>query len=257
MSKFTRFFERNFITILTVISVVVTIFILVIYFPFLKFDSVTAANFFGNIVGGIISGVIVALALTLVSNIEERKRMIDESKTSLSQLRQLWFEYSKDLIEKLKLSLRPDKNLTSFSEQERQIKIKVDYLLQDFSSSKSKLKEVLSKLSFLEYNDFVHRLSNYGKVKKDFGDKVPKDLSSILSELYSLTEKVSDHYNVIYGKYVSGTTYSENKQAIVFSGKTTEKEVLQELLSQDSDLIVSSFKKIVEVKSYLEEIGQG
>ncbi len=254
MSSVSRFFEKNFITIFGSLTVVVTIGVLIIYFPYLKFDSVTAANFFGNIVGGIVSGVIVALALTWVSNIEEKKRKFEDSKSVLVQLKQLLYEYSKDLIEKLNVSIRPEPGTTSFQGQEKEIKNKVNYFLEEFSSSKSKFKLVLSKLSFLEYGDFMHRLSNYGKLKKDFGERVPSDLSLLLSDLNVLTDKISNHYNTVYGKYVSGTNYNAGKQVIVLSGKVTEKDVLQELFSQDSDLIMEAFKKIIEVRDYLDEL---
>ncbi|VVB71046.1 Uncharacterised protein [uncultured archaeon] len=254
MSKISKFFEKNLIVILTAITIVVTVSILVAYFPYLTFDSVTAANFFGNIVGGIISGVIVALALAWVSNIEERKRKFEDAKTVLLQLKQLLSEYSKDLVEKLNISLRPEPGNTSFQGQETEIKNKVNYFLKEFSVNKTKFKTVLSKLSFLEYGDFLHRLANYGKLKKDFGEKVPEDLESLLSDLNVFTDKLSGHYNSIYGKYVSGTNYDSGKQVLILSGKVAEKDLMLEILNQDTDLIMETFDKITDVKNYFEDL---
>lgn len=254
MSSVSRFFEKNFITLFTGIVVVITILLVIVYFPKLEYDAFTAANFLGNIVGGIVSGVIVALALAWVSNIEERKRKFEDSKSVLIQLKQLLYEYSKDLIEKLNVSIRPEPGTISFQGQENEIKDKVNYFLKEFSASKSKFKPVLSKLSFLEYGDFMHRLSNYGKLKKDFGERVPSDLTTLLSDLNVITDKISNHYNIVYGKYVSGTNYNAGKQVIVLSGKVSEKEVMQELFSQDSELLMAAFGKIIEVRDYLDEL---
>ncbi|VVC71728.1 Uncharacterised protein [uncultured archaeon] len=245
---------RNWDTkVLYVFFALFAIFFLVLLQRF-QFTTYDANQYLYNLVGGLTSGIITTVALTYFFKRQEERTTLSQNRSELVHLNNAWLEQSKDLLEKMRLDIRPAPDLQAFEEREANVREKVESLIADLAGNRALLQTNLQALSYVDYRDFVHRLSTIGHLEKQFGENTGAELHQILSDLAVACEKTDNRFGQHTTAWVSGTEMQDGQYRAVITGNKSEREQMTDLVKQSLPDLQAAFKALEKLKYKLDSL---